>query len=220
MSYSHVLVFHSVTSMFFVPVPSGLQASGLRYCTQLASQMYSNVHLDCHLWIYFAHIAFGHASLASCILDRTPAQAIITASHPRTQLSLTSPPQTQTHRTSALTNKTTSPRPLANPEFYSSPIPSHTQSHKSNHRYNSPTQTPVQVTTINYPIRFTPPSPFALHLQLRPLYANRSYINSSNEQAYLPAYPSASTREYNIPNNMHRPPCPPAGSYHGLPASA
>jgi hypothetical protein len=157
---------------------------------------------------------------SSCILDRTPAQAIITASHLRTQLSLTSPPQTQTHRTSALMNKTTSPRPLANPQFYSSPIPSHTQSHKSNHRYNSPTQTPVQVTTINYPIRFTPPSPFALHLQLRPLYANRSYINSSNEQAYLPAYPSASTREYNIPNNMHRPPCPPAGSYHGLPASA
>jgi len=104
MSYSHVLVLHSVTSMFFVPVPSGLQASGLRYCTQLASQMYSNVHLDCHLWIYFAHIAFGHASLASCILDRTLAQGIITASHPRTQLSLTSPPQTQTHRTSALSS--------------------------------------------------------------------------------------------------------------------
>jgi hypothetical protein len=97
----HVVLSCSCVSFCYFDV---LRTCAIRYCTQLFSQMHTNVHLDCHLWIYFAHIAFGHASLASCILDRTPAQAIITASHPRTQLSLTSPPQTQTHRTSALSS--------------------------------------------------------------------------------------------------------------------
>ncbi|KAG1858734.1 hypothetical protein DFJ58DRAFT_726517 [Suillus subalutaceus] len=57
-----------------------------------------------------------------------------------------------------------------------------------------PTQTPAQAATTNYQIRVTPrPCSLALPLLRPPRYTNQLYTSSSDEQAYPPAYPSAST---------------------------
>lgn len=113
------------------------------------------------------------------------------------------------------------PTPPANPQPYSSSAPSHTQSYEFNHQQsypNSSTSDYYQPSNSTHsqaqPPRVTSPAPSR--------YANQSYTNSSNEQAYprhqQSAYASASAGGYNLPPpppSQH----PSAGSHHEWPVA-